>query len=320
MRKLNLYSFHRNINSYRFDANNTQSILNELQNHFDVTWYNLDGSDKFVYRNDCEVLINQGSILIFEFDDTKEFKTFDFGDAPTLTMKLCNSTNFIGAAIGQYNRHTWNNFPTVKSSIYPESMWNLGLENFDTVQQWRAAISLDKRLYWRGSIYKNPSQPEYYDVRKTIEIMAATTPFNINFHFGNVPIQFEQYISEAVNFKLALSFGGGGGHSCGDFCFRDIEMYGLGIPTLRPKYIVETEDPLIPNVHYIAVDCEFDELFRYKNPELLAQNIIKRYAEVIDDDDFLRFISKNAREWYLRNCIGPNISYNIIKRLGLYES
>lgn len=56
---------------------------------------------------------------------------------------------------------------------------------------------------------------------------------------------------------------------------------------------------------------------RYKNPELLADKIIQRYNEVIDDDVLLNEISKNAREWYLENISGPNITNKIINILGL---
>lgn len=317
MRQLNVYSFHRDIVPYRFDKNNIATMISMLQDYYDVVWYDLDGGDEFTYRNDCEVIINQGSILIFEFDDTKEFKTFDFGDAPSLTMKLCKSKNFIGAAIGQYNPFTWKNYPTVTSSVYPESLWNFGENNFESVKEWRKNNPIDSRLYWRGSIYKNILQPEYYNVREAIELIAANSEFSSEFYYGNFALGFQQYISEAVNFKLVLSFGGGGGHSCGDFCFRDMDMYGLGIPLIRPRYVVETADPLIPDVHYISVDCEFDEQFRYKNPQKLADNIIKRYREVINDDVFLNEVTNNAREWYIRNLVGPTISHKILERLGL---
>lgn len=317
MRTLNIYSFHRNIAPQRFDAHNTQTLRMLLSSRYNINWHNLDGQDKFVYKNDCNVLIDQGSILIFEFDDTKEFKTFDFGDAPTLTMQLSKSKNFIGAAIGQYNPHVWKDFPNVKPSVYPESYWNLGIENFRTISEWRSQANLDTRLHWRGSIYKNPSQSNYYNIRETIEHMAADTSFSPRFHFGNTPLPFDQYIQEAVGFRLVLCFGGGGGYLSGDFCFRDIEMYGLGIPTIRPQYVTQTQEALVPNVHYVSVDCEFDDQFRYKDPKTLASKIIKRYKEVIDDVNFLNEISYNAQEWYLRNAVGPTITEQIIKSLGL---
>jgi len=321
MRKLNLYTFHRGIAEHRFDAQNTLHLLEELKTRYDLSWFDLNGEDKFIYKNDCEVLVNQGSVLIFEFEDDKKFKTFDFGDAPTTTIELSKSKNFIGSAIGQYNKSLWDSIvkneevrKQIKPSVYPESCWNLGTDNYEQVQRYRTAIELDKRLYWRGSVYTNMENINYNNTRLTIEFLKDKLG---SFHYGNYPVHFENYISESIEFKLALCFGGGGGYSCGDFCFRDIEMYGLGIPTIRPRYVVESDDPLLPNVHYISVDCEFDDVFKYKNQDVLADKIIKRYNEVIDDDVFLDCIRENAREWYLRNSSGPNITNKIINILGL---
>jgi hypothetical protein len=320
MRTLNLYSFHKGIASERFDNHNTQNLIKELSKIYNIVHKEYSGNDNYYYKNDCNVLINQGSILIFEFDDTKEFKTFDFGDAPTISVKLSLSKNFIGAAIGQYNVDLWdqtikdkNLRNKIKPSFYPESYWHFGLENYEDVYNYRKNISLNTDLYWRGSIYKDPNIVEY-DRRIAIEYIANQLK---DFHFGYHPISFDSYIKECINYKLALCFGVGGGYSCGDFCLRDIELYGLGIPTIRPKYAAKTEDPLIPDYHYIAVDCEFDETYRYKNPEKLASLVIQKYKEVIKDDNLLQNISTNARNWYLKNVTYPNITQNLIKILEL---
>lgn len=320
MERINIYSFHRKIASYRFDAHNTSTMIDLLKDRYDVVHHNLDGDDRYVYENDCHVTIDQGSIVIFEFDSTKKFKVFDFGDAPTLTLQLSKSKNFIGAAIGQYNKELWDQNvldkqlrDKIKPSVYPETCWNFGIENYDDIRNYRNSIDLDKKLYWRGSIYRNPNMVEY-NRRKTIEIIKDSMQ---DFYYGNGPLSFDDYIKEAIQFKLCLCFGVGGGYSCGDFCLRDIEMYGMGIPTIRPKYAVECDDKLIPDFHYISVDCEFDETFMYKNPETLAISIIKKYEEVINDKDYLQFISDNARNWYIKNISGPNISKKIIDILEL---
>lgn len=312
MRILNLYNFHKGIASHRFDYHNTNTLVEMLSDAYDVRVHSYNGSDNFHYVNDCNVLINQGSILILEFDDTKEFKTFDFGDAPNLTVELCKSKNFRGASIGQYNKQLWDDQQLssdirqqIRPSTYPESCWNFGLINYDAVQEFRQQIVLNTDLYWRGSIYKDPSRPEYYDVRRGIELL--NNKLN-TFHFGYYPIPYDMYIQESLMFKIALGYGGGGGYTCGDFCFRDIEMFGLGIPLLRPKFVVESANPLIENVHYISVDCEFDDRFRYKDPERLSTAIVERYHEVVDNEEFLQYIVKNAREWYLENVSGPNIT------------
>jgi len=321
MRKLNLYTFHRGIAPYRFDNHNTQHLLEALNKKYQVEWFNLDGADNFYYQNDCSVKIDQGSIIIFEFEDTKEFYTFDFGDAPTLTVALSRSKNFKGAAIGQYNKQLWDELiidPTLRASIvpsvYPETCWAFGTENYDSVQEFREATQLDSRLYWRGSIYKDPNRVEY-DRRVSIEHVAHQLADE--FYFGYHPIPFDQYIQEALQFKLALCSGVGGGYVCGDFCLRDIELYGLGVPTIRPIYAAQTKDPLIPNVHYIGVECEFNNTFRYKEPEKLASKIVARYHEVINDDKLLKEVAINARKWYIDNITAPNITNTIITAVGL---
>lgn len=321
MRKLNIYTFHRGIAPYRFDNHNTQQLLEALKQKYQVEWYNLDGADSFHYQNDCDVKIDQGSIIIFEFDDTKEFRTYDFGDAPTLTVALSKSRFFRGAAIGQYNKQLWDEIITdpitrsnVVPSVYPETCWSFGAENYEGVQEWRKSTQLDDRLYWRGSIYKDPNKVEY-DRRVSIEYVAQQ--LGSDFYFGYHPIPFDQYIQEAIQFKLALCFGVGGGYACGDFCLRDIELYGLGIPTIRPTFAAQTRDPLIPNVHYIAVDCEFDSDFRYKNPSELADRIVSRYREVISNSKLLEEVAFNAKKWYIDNISVPNITNTIITSVSL---
>jgi hypothetical protein len=320
MKKLNIYTFHRGIPNHRFDAHNTNEMKKILSKQYEVNHYDMNGGDEYRYKNDCDVLINQGSIVIFEFDDTKKFKTFDFGDAPTLTLQLSKSKNFIGAAIGQYNKDLWDRYVTdnyirsqIKPSVYPETCWNFGLENYDAISEYRNSIELDKRLYWRGSVYRNPNMVEF-NRRLAIQILNSKMD---QFYFGDGPLMFDDYIKEVMQFKLCLGFGVGGGYACGDFCLRDIEMYGMGIPTIRPKYAVQSDDVLIPDFHYISVDCEFDETYRYKNPELLADKIIERYNTVIDDEEYLKFISNNAREWYIKNATGPNITNKIVDILEL---
>jgi len=314
MRKLNFYSFHRNIPLHRFDNHNSEHIFDELCKKYDVVRHELDGDDNFIFN---EVLINHGSILIFEFDDTKEFKIYDFGDNPYLVKQLHNHPKFIGAVIGQYNPNIWDN-ENIKAGIYPESIWEFGNLNYEIIHNYRKNTKLNSSLYWRGSLYNTDAYKEYKGARKAIELLPDL--LKDNFYFGNTPLSFNSYINEAINFKLVLSIGGGGGFidaKCGDICFRDVEMFGLGIPLIRPKYIIETSDPLIPNYHYISVDVDFEDNFKYSDHDTLSKKIAQRYLDVIDDNEFLDFISTNARKWYLDNLSSPNITNNLIKLLDL---
>lgn len=320
MRKLNFYNFHKGIAEYRFDHNNSLALVEKLSNTYTIQVIEQQGNGQYLFQG---VSIDHGSILIFEYEDTKEFKVFDFGDRPNLTHRLAQLPTFKGAVVGQYNPHYWDSLnlsqdirKTITGGIYPETVWQFGELNYEAVQQYRQFSDLDTRLHWRGSLYTTGVPDNYIGIRKSVELLPRYLSQD-QLNLQGSPISFDQYIQEALNFKLILSIGGGGGALCGDLCFRDIEMFGLGIPVIRPKYVVETSDPLIPDYHYISVDCEFDEEFRYKDHEQLAEQIAKRYLEVIEDTELLEKVARNAQEWYTGNLISPNITSKLIDILGL---
>jgi len=319
MRKLNFYSYHKGIAEYRFDFNNSAALEKVLRTTYDLSRFEYEGNGECIFQG---ITITHGSILIFEYEDTKEFKVYDFGDSPHLTYKLSKLPTFRGAVVGQYNPHYWDSIVdklirhTITGGVYPETVWQFGELNYEAVQEYRNSIELDSRLHWRGSLYNAGVPQEYLGVRRSIEVLPNyLTPQQLNMQGS--PVQFNQYIQEALNFKLVLSIGGGGGAVCGDFCLRDIEMFGLGIPLIRPKYIVETIDPLIPDVHYIAVNAEFDNTYRYANPEKLSQQIAKKYLEVIDNSSILEEVAGNAKEWYTRNLGEASITEKLTKALNL---
>jgi hypothetical protein len=160
----------------------------------------------------------------------------------------------------------------------------------------------------------------YYNKRKEIEqtnskmfFRGETTSRTILNHFSNEVVYggepiggFDKYATEMLDFKLALSVAGRG-----EMCYRDIECMAMGIPFIRFEYTTELNPPLIPNFHYVSVDRP-DDLKDWMNLDRNgeshhAEMITKRYLEVIDDTEFLEFISKNAREYY-ENYLSPTSS------------
>jgi hypothetical protein len=101
------------------------------------------------------------------------------------------------------------------------------------------------------------------------------------------------YFEDLITHKLALSVDGRG-----EFCYRDVECFGIGIPIIRFEYVSKFNSPLIPNYHYISIPRPDDmDLYRLGN-ENHAKLLEERYYEVINDNEFLEFISKNAKQYY----------------------
>ncbi len=121
-------------------------------------------------------------------------------------------------------------------------------------------------------------------------------------------------------YKASLSLPGGT-----EICNRDIECFGIGVPVVRPALQINFEDPLIPNYHYISFyhPCDYNPMGypNYQSYEDFKKNLIHTWNKVKNDTEYLNFISKNAKDWFDRNCkmesnlrfISKKINLNLLK-------
>lgn len=308
-----IYAYHKGLPEHRFDSGMTQWLEHLLrQKNDDKVSLVLTTGDNAVYENDGDVFkIPHGSLTIIENTITKQFHVSDFGDNCADVFPLTKFKNFGGMTLGQYNRYkVERDIPNerirnlIHPGYYPETNWNFGAQVFEQIKEYRETVSLDKRLHFRGTVYPQ--------LRDTVLILQKKYPSDV--YIGNGRLSFDAYMQEVASFKMTLSMGMSPYSS--DVCFRDIEMFGIGIPVIRPQLHVELADPLLPDIHYISCDVELDPYTLWTNNSLHAAHIIyEKYKSVVDNEEFLQYISSNAREWYLRNIAEPNPAINLIKWL-----
>ena len=127
----------------------------------------------------------------------------------------------------------------------------------------------------------------------------------------------KQYIEELSCSNLNFSING-----AAEICNRDIEIFGLGTALFRTELNVKFHNKLIPNYHYISVNLDdinvknFSEKFDFNGYwKELSDRVFDRFNEVKDDYDFINFVAKNGRKWYLENGTvdsNVNIIYNLL--------
>jgi hypothetical protein len=155
---------------------------------------------------------------------------------------------------------------------------------------------------------------KYYNKRKTIDnyydelYFKGSTSYRPILNHINKSILCEQtnmnnyeYLNDVIKYKIALSIGGSAN---GDLCYRDIEYMALGIPFIKFDYVATLNPALFPNYHYISIpniddlpkhnDVKKDRLGELKHAKMIEE----RYKEVINNRDFLEFVSNNAYEYY----------------------
>lgn len=240
--------------------------------------------------------------MIIENEETKEFVILSVSD--TLTGAILNhQSNPLCKKIlvAQYNennikRHLRGEFFNKFSPwiYFPSNNYDLDIkyENRCNIVNY-----IDKFAFWGTSL----------------EDREILSHFNSTYFDGGRPIgDFDSYSNILLNYKMALSISGRG-----EFCYRDIENFAMGIPIIRFEYENKMAKHLIPNYHYISVDRPIDLVYDRMGNEVHAKMIENRFLETKDDIDFLKFISKNARDYYNNNLSPISSVENTYYLLGL---
>lgn len=184
--------------------------------------------------------------------------------------------------------------------VYKYSPWTyFFFQNFDLDPYYQKRIlnpPVDDRLYFRGTSLDDRTILNFFD-KKII------TPFH--------PVDTDVYFDDIIKYKIALSVDGRG-----EFCYRDIECFAMGIPIIRFEYVSPMIDPLIPDYHYISIPRPDDMVLYRTGTAEHAKLLEERYYNVLNDEPFLKYIAKNAREYYLKNCTMDAViknAYNLLE-------
>jgi hypothetical protein len=150
----------------------------------------------------------------------------------------------------------------------------------------RAARGARTPLFFRGNV-------SWAGRRPILEELARRGLVNADF---DVSHPYDAYLRELADHRLVLALEG-----FGNVCHREIEAFGLGVPVLMPVPVNTFHEPLVPDRHFVAVQAEAER----EPPEQVADQLERRYREVIDDRAYLDAVAREALGWYERNVRFP---------------
>lgn len=225
---------------------------------------------------ECEYVIenlDNGEFVIMSVADDLTHAILNEKDNPFLKKVLISQ--FEPTKISQH----------IGKHMYKYSPWTYFQAGLDDIEEYytkRCLIKdLENKIYFKGTSLEDRSILNHID-------KSIITDFT--------PIPQSSYFNDLISHKLALSVDGRG-----EFCYRDVECFGVGIPILRFEYLSIFNQPLIPNYHYISIPRPSGMVLYRSGNQDHAELIKNRYFEVIDDMEFLNFISANARKYYNEN-------------------
>ena len=212
------------------------------------------------------------------------------------------------------NVYYWMRRENAINHLHKISPWIfLPFQEFDVLhyrEKRQKILDLNKSMFWLGS-----GVDSYRKMIRIIESKGYLQPI--------ANLSHEQYLEKLINSKIGLSYyldlnkyNTPFDHP-GEFCYRDIEYTLLGLPYIRIEFKDATFNPLLPNKHYISIPREHAYVEYDKNGDDGVANLyIKRYNEVVDDLDFLNYITKNQIEWSNENLINDSkfkITFELLK-------
>jgi hypothetical protein len=163
------------------------------------------------------------------------------------------------------------------------------LSSYKYIEQYRKPYNLDnkiKKACFIGWIY---------DSRKQIADILNTHPL---FEIMGIEagLRGEHYYEKMSQYALTLSFNGNG-----EWCLRDVESMGLGIPTLRAELKTPFYKGLNPNINYIKgmePSINAHMIFSGYSFEDTAAHYIEAVEKAFNNEELLYSVSQNNTEYY----------------------
>lgn len=255
---------------------------------------------------------NQKYIVISFFDNWRYLFMKHIGWNPHLMTQMfyCGGFNYL-----EY--YYWKDHESYNNDIFlPLDInnkffsffygpYNTNHEDYETqLYESHNINSTIPQLYFRGYLWDFRKEMVANINNEDILILDKNTQNN--------NLNYKDYLKDLTNYRAALSLPGGT-----EVCNRDIECFSVGVPVIRPLLSNNYPDPLIPNYHYIS--CYDYAKYWDGNASYLSYNnfvdcLSDCWEKVKNNTEYLTFISKNAREWYNKNCtLASNTDYILSK-------
>lgn len=117
-----------------------------------------------------------------------------------------------------------------------------------------------------------------------------------------------QYYQELSESRYGLSLNG-----AAKICYRDIEIFGLGVLNLRESLDILIHNQIKPNIHYKIILDNFikNNIDNIKYSAIIIEKIIDTINSISIEEE--KFIINNAKQWFIEN-ISPDNQVKFLKK------
>lgn len=120
--------------------------------------------------------------------------------------------------------------------------------------------------------------------------------------------QKEEYYKDLSQSRYGLSLNG-----AAKICYRDLELFGLGVLNVREPLEILTKDQLYPDIHYKIVLDDFirNNIYYPEKTNEIIEKFLFNINQISNSE--YDFIIHNARQWFINN-IDPHMQISFLKQ------
>jgi hypothetical protein len=254
------------------------------------------------YDNHQSTIFNWYNLIIYNPVNEKMFVHSWFDYAPEiLKYSVNNNFNVIKfSCVSNLNDNIINEYKDkliVQPSIYY-------LENWSDIELITSTI---KPQIKRNKAYFNGLNHGYRE--NIMSCLSKNDFFNIRTKIN--PEHFRQkneYYSELSNYNYGISLNG-----AANICYRDLELFALGVLNLRQPLTSKTYNPLVKDVHYIElIDNNLTDkiIFKHGDPNKIINERVEELINFSSTKEYCNMINE-SKKWFIDNCL-PENQYKIL--------
>jgi len=269
-----------------------------------------------------------GDACVVEHAETGVFKVIDYQDSDnSVAVQLSSAPEFAGALYTMFHRPNIEHLFGAKAHLVQPGFFldqqpSLTRMYRDIVRQIRRS-GLDERLLFRGTVLthrhgvdqegnRTPYQWRGQMFRQVAVVLQEKYPDEV--HVSDEKLPRPVWFLDAASHRAVLALPG---HP---WCYREFELFSLGIPVVSYPWHTHVEAMALPapGVHYVATrDIKREVPGFVSDPEEGADAIVEAWRKARLDPSRLERIGRAAQEWYDRTLSPDVLAAGVLRFLNL---
>lgn len=130
-------------------------------------------------------------------------------------------------------------------------------------------------------------------------------------------ISGQDYFDKMSEYSVAISLNGNG-----EFCLRDLEAFGLGMPVVRSEMLTGFFNPLIPGNHYYPASepCpDASSTYHGMDINYVAESFVSAVDALLGDPEAQKYMGQAGRDYYLKYANTEYISDLFFETININE-